>query len=109
MGVLNENMGDLTGYAGYRSYSKSWNNLNAWQNIGYPGGMTGTQRPVFSGGGAITSVGSHSVSGRTGYVLGNFIDMEGGHSGGPVWGWWAGENFPRVVGDMSAESANPAY
>jgi V8-like Glu-specific endopeptidase len=107
--VLDQNMGDLTGYTGYKTYSSSWNNGNYWQNIGYPGRMTGTQKPAFSGGGAITSVGSHSTSGQTGYVLGNFIDMEGGHSGGPLWGWWSGESFPRVVGDMSAESGSPAY
>merc|ERR1712038_1052379 len=107
--VLNQNMGDLTGHGGYRTYHSSWTGGNYWQNIGYPGGMTGTQRPVFSGGGAISSVQSKSASGQTGYVLGNYIDTEPGHSGGPVWGWWAGEIFPRVVGDVSASSANPAY
>lgn len=104
---LNTNMGDLTGYTGYRTYRSSWNNGNYWQNIGYPGGLTGTQRPTFSGSGAITSVGTRFASGQTGYVLGNYIDTEGGHSGGPVWGWWSGEAFPRIVGDVSAESANP--
>lgn len=107
--VLNQNMGDLTGYAGYRTYHSSWTGGNYWQNIGYPGGMTGTQRPTFSGGGAISSVQSKSASGQTGYVLGNYIDTEPGQSGGPIWGWWAGEFFPRVVGDVSASSANPAY
>lgn len=107
--VLNTDMGDLTGYAGYRSYHKSWNGFDVWQNIGYPGGMTGTQRPAFSEEGIITSVEEHTVAGRTGYVLGNFIDTEPGHSGGPVWGWWPDEDFPRLVGDMSSESANPAY
>ena len=71
--------------------------------------MTGTQRPVFSGSGAIETVETYTSSGQTGYVLGNYIDIEGGHSGGPVWGWWSGESFPRVVGDMSAESGSPSY
>ena len=107
--VLDQNMGDLTGYTGYRTYKSAWNNGAYWQNIGYPGGLTGAQRPAFSNNGAITSVGSHSTSGQTGYVLGNFIDTEKGHSGGPLWGWWAGETFPRVVGDISAEAKNAAY
>jgi V8-like Glu-specific endopeptidase len=107
--VLDRNMGDVTGYTGYRTYNSGWNNLKAWQNIGYPGPLTSAQRPVISSGGAITSVQSEFSwsSGQTGYVLGNFIDMQKGHSGGPVWGWWAGETFPRVVGDISAESATP--
>lgn len=105
--VLNTDMGDLTGYTGYRTYHSAWNNGNYWQNIGYPGGLTGAERPTFTSGGAITSVGTHSTSGQTGYVLGNYIDTEGGHSGGPLWGWWSDESFPRVIGDVSAESANP--
>ena len=107
--VLDRNIGDLTGYTGYKTYSTSWNNLAVWQNIGYPGELTFAERPVFSSGGSITSVQSKSgaSSGQTGYVLGNYIDTQKGHSGGPLWGWWAGETFPRVVGDVSAESDNP--
>jgi hypothetical protein len=109
--VLDHNIGDLTGWAGYKTYSASWNNLQAWQNIGYPKGLTLGELPAISSGGAITSVQSKTgaSSGQTGYVLGNFIDMEGGHSGGPVWGWWAGETFPRIIGDMSGESATPGH
>ena len=106
--VMSAHVGRVTGYAGYRTYNSSWNGGNYWQNMGYPGGMTGTLRPVFSGSGAIETVEDHETSGQTGYVLGNYIDIEGGHSGGPVWGWWSGENFPRVVGDMSAESGSPS-
>jgi V8-like Glu-specific endopeptidase len=107
--VMSENVGSMTGYAGYRTYNSAWNGGNYWQNMGYPGGMTGTQRPVFSGSGAIETVETYTSSGQTGYVLGNYIDIEGGHSGGPVWGWWSGESFPRVVGDMSTESGSPSY
>jgi len=107
--VLDRNMGDLTGYTGYKTYSSQWNNLRAWQNIGYPGPLTSAQRPVISSGGAITSVQSEFSfsTGQTGYVLGNYIDTERGHSGGPVWGWWAGETYPRVVGDISTGPNTP--
>jgi V8-like Glu-specific endopeptidase len=107
--VLDRNMGDLTGYTGYRTYSSQWNNLKVWQNIGYPGPLTSAERPVISSGGAITSVQSEFSwsTGKTGYVLGTYIDSEKGHSGGPVWGWWAGETYPRVVGDMSTIPNTP--
>lgn len=106
--VLDRNMGDLTGYPGYRNYSDGWNNGSYWQHIGYPGDLTGTQRPAFFGNGAVTSTGNHSTSGQTGKVLGHFMDITGGHSGGPIWGWWDGEPWPRVVGVQSAEASSPA-
>lgn len=105
--VLDGNIGDLTGYAGYRTYSSSWNNGNYWDQIGYPGDLTGGQRPAFFDNGAITSVGSQSTSGQQGYVLGNFLDTSGGHSGGPYWGWWASETFPRIVGTDSTSPSTP--
>lgn len=56
--------------------------------MGYPGAMTGTNRPVFSGGGSIDTTEPQSLGGGVpdSVVLGNRIDMEPGHSGGPYWG-----------------------
>ena len=107
--VLDRDMGDVTGYTGYKTYNSQWNNLKVWQNIGYPGILTNAERPVISSGGAITSVQSEFSwsTGQTGYVLGNYIDIQPGHSGGPVWGWWAGETYPRVVGDISTSPRTP--
>jgi V8-like Glu-specific endopeptidase len=105
--VLDRNMGDLTGYAGYRTYSSSWNGGNYWQQIGYPSDLSGAQRPAFFGGGTISSVQSKSTSGQTGYVLGHFMDTFGGHSGGPYWGWWGEEPWPRVVGTDSTSPSTP--
>ncbi|MDF9800256.1 V8-like Glu-specific endopeptidase [Catalinimonas alkaloidigena] len=107
--VLDRNMGDLTGYTGYRKYSSSWNNGNYWQVIGYPASLTGTQRPTFSGGGSIWNTASFSTSGKEGLVMGTFIDITPGNSGGPVWGWWGDEPWPRVVGVVSAESSSPGF
>ncbi|PAX54871.1 trypsin-like serine peptidase [Brunnivagina elsteri] len=106
--VLDRNLGDVTGYAGYRTYDDDWNGGSFWQHIGYPGDLTGTQRPVFFGNGAISSVSNQSISDQTGYVLGHFMDITGGHSGGPVWGWWGSEIYPRVIGVQSAEASIPA-
>lgn len=105
--VLDRNMGDLTGYAGYRTYSSSWNRGSYWQQIGYPGDLSGAQRPAFFGGGAIRTVQSRSTGGQTGYVLGHFMDTSGGHSGGPYWGWWGSEPWPRLVGTDSTSPARP--
>ncbi|MDH3708097.1 MAG: hypothetical protein OES57_18680, partial [Acidimicrobiia bacterium] len=56
-----------------------------------------------------SSVGSQGLNGQTGYVLGHFNDITPGHSGGPVWGWWGDEPWPRVVGVNSAEANTPAF
>jgi hypothetical protein len=53
------------------------------------------------------SVQSYNTAGQTGYVIGHYIDTERGHSGGPFWGWWSGENYPRVIGDQSSAPSNP--
>ncbi|KAL3675989.1 hypothetical protein R1sor_025937 [Riccia sorocarpa] len=106
--VLDRNMGDLTGYAGYRTYSSSWNNGHYWQQIGYPADISSAEAPAFSGNGSITSVSTYSTKGQTGYVLGNFVDTFAGHSGGPYWGWWKNEPWPRVVGTCSSESFDPS-
>jgi V8-like Glu-specific endopeptidase len=105
--VLDRNMGDLTGYTGYRTYNSSWNNGNYWQQLGYPSDLTSGQRPAFFGGGAITSVESRKTAGQEGFVLGHFMDTVGGHSGGPYWGWWDDEPWPRVVGDDSTSPGTP--
>lgn len=105
--VLDRNVGDLTGYAGYRTYSSSWNDGNYWQQIGYPGDLSGTQRPAFFSPGAIESVGTQSTAGQSGYVMGHFMDTSRGHSGGPYWGWWGDEPWPRVVGVDSTSPRTP--
>lgn len=105
--VLDRSMGDLTGYVGYRTYSDSWNGGKYWQQIGYPGDLSGGQRPAFFGGGAIATAEQRTNSGQNGYVLGHFIDTSPGHSGGPYWGWWGDEPWPRLVGTHSTSPQTP--
>jgi V8-like Glu-specific endopeptidase len=107
--VMNDYVGNHVGYPGYRTYSSSWNGDSVWQHMGYPGDLTSGQRPAFQGSCTISSTSSQSLSGQTGYVMGHFNDTAPGHSGGPVWGWWSGEPWPRVVGDQSAAASTPAY
>ena len=106
--VLDTRMGDVVGYPGYRAYDDDWNGGSFWQHMGYPVDLSGTERPAFQNSCVISSVGSQSTSGQTGLVLGHFNDIVPGHSGGPAWGWWDGEPWPRVVGVQSAEASTPA-
>jgi V8-like Glu-specific endopeptidase len=96
--VMEERIGETVGYPGYRTYDDDWNGGAYWQYIGYPGELASGERPAFQGDGVISSVQDESLSGRTGYVLGHFNEFTPGQSGGSVWGWWAGEPWPRVVG-----------
>jgi V8-like Glu-specific endopeptidase len=106
--VLDTRMGDVVGYPGYRTYADSWNGGSYWQHMGYPSDLSGAERPAFQGQCVISTVQDESTAGQTGYVLGHFNDVVGGHSGGPVWGWWDNEPWPRVVGSQSAEANVPA-
>lgn len=106
--VLDTRMGDIVGYPGYRTYSDSWNGGSYWQHMGYPSDLSGTERPAFQDSCIISTMETQSTAGQTGYVLGHFNDIVGGHSGGPVWGWWDNEPWPRVVGTQSAEANVPA-
>lgn len=107
--VLDRYMGDSTGWTGTQTYDTAWNNGNYWDNVGYPGGLTGTQRPVVTYDGAIWTTSSFTNNGYTGMVLGHFIDTEPGHSGGPLWGWFGSETFPRIIGVQSSGSNNPGF
>ena len=107
--ILDRYMGDSTGWVGYETYNPRWNNGDYWDNVGYPGGLTGTQRPVVTYDGAMRTTESHTNNGYVGYVMGHFIDSEGGHSGGPMWGWFGTDTYPRIIGVQSSASQRPAY
>ena len=96
--VMEQRIGDVVGYPGYRTYDDDWNGGKYWQYIGYPGELSSGERPAFQGDGVISTVQNESLSGQSGYVLGHFNEFTPGQSGGSVWGWWDGEPWPRVVG-----------
>jgi len=100
-----------TGYMGHKTYSKDWDGGSYWYHVGYPGGMTNGERPVFSIDGVVLSAKEHlntasfaTSSYRTGYELQVKIDTEPGHSGGPIFAWFADEEMPRIVGVDSTGS-----
>lgn len=96
--VMEDRIGDIVGYPGYRTYDSGWNGGKYWQSIGYPGELSSGERPAFQGSAVISTVTQESLSGQSGYVLGHFNEFTPGQSGGAVWGWWDGEEWPRVVG-----------
>jgi hypothetical protein len=96
--IMEDRIGEVVGYPGFRTYDDDWNDGRYWQYIGYPGELSSGERPAFQGDGVISSVGEEEFSGRTGYVLGHFNEFTPGQSGGVVWGWWGEEPWPRVVG-----------
>lgn len=96
--VMAERIGDVVGYAGYRSYDDDWNGDAYWQYIGYPGERASGERPAFQGGCSVSTTQSESLNGRDAFVLGHFNEFTPGQSGGSAWGWWDGEPWPRVIG-----------
>lgn len=102
--VLDRRLGDTVGWMGSRGYSTSWNGATYWAHVGYPSDISGGTRPAFIGNGAIDSDFTRTVGGRDSFGLRHQIDVIPGQSGGPYFGWWEGEPWPRVVGSQSAEN-----
>jgi len=101
--VLNTRIGELTGWMGSRSWSDDWDGGAYWSHIGYPGDLAGGQRPSFQGSIALDgSFWDREVHTR----IFHQGDIWPGQSGGPFFGWWAGEPWPRVVADQSGQSSD---
>lgn len=103
--TLDRRLGEnLTGWMGARGYSTSWTGEDYWAHIGYPSDVAGGQRPVFIGYEDFDSTFERSTMGRDSYGIRHRIDVVGGQSGGPYFGWWSDEPWPRVVGIQSTEN-----
>ena len=100
---MEDHIGDIVGYPGFRTYDDDWNGGRYWQYIGYPGERSSGERPAFQGDCVVTTADDEGQSGQTGYVIGHFNEFTPGQSGGSVWGWWRDEPWPRVVGVGSNE------
>lgn len=101
--VLNNRIGDLTGWMGSRSWSDDWDDEPYWSHIGYPGDLAGGQRPSFQGGISLDgSFWDREVHTR----IFHKGDIWPGQSGGPFFAWWAGESWPRVVADQSGQTGS---
>jgi V8-like Glu-specific endopeptidase len=100
--VLDRRLGDVTGWMGSRGYSTGWDGGKFWGHVGYPSDLASGTRPAFVGYQAMDSTFTRSIGGRDSFGIKHRIDVIPGQSGGPYFGWWANEAWPRVVGTQSA-------
>ncbi|KAK2957657.1 putative trypsin-like peptidase domain-containing protein [Blattamonas nauphoetae] len=103
--VLEDPLGEDAGFVGYTTFTKEWLGKKCWYNVGYPIDIEKSNVPVVSSEGSIEYLDEYTIGGWRSYLLGTFIDMTGGHSGGPIWGYFGDETFPRIVALISSESA----
>ena len=68
------------------------------------GGACSGVRPVYTSNGVMDSTVNESFGGRDSLRIMHRNDLRTGQSGGPYFGWWQGEGFPRVVAGQSAEN-----
>jgi V8-like Glu-specific endopeptidase len=101
--VLDSRIGEQTGWMGARGYSDSWDGLNVWSHMGYPGDLNNGQRPSFQGG--FPMDGSDSEP-DTHEAITHKADVFPGQSGGPMFGWWDGDVGPRAVGTQSWQTSD---
>lgn len=106
--VLDRRLGDVAGWMGSRAYDTGWNGGDYWGHIGYPGDMAGGRRPAFIGYQNFDGTFQQATGGRTSLGIEHEIDVWPGQSGGPYFGWWAGEAWPRVVGVQSGQNRGGA-
>lgn len=102
--VLDSPLGDVTGWMGSRGYDTAWDGGDYWGHIGYPNDLAGGSRPTFIGFQDFLDESSASLGGRSSFRIRHQIDVIPGQSGGPYFGMWDGEPWPRVVGIQSGEN-----
>lgn len=99
--VLNTRMGNITGWIGSRTYSDSWDGGRYWSHIGYPGDIASGRRPTFQGSIALDG---EFWDPQIHQRIWHKGDVWPGQSGGPYFGWWNGESWPRAVGVQSGQT-----
>jgi V8-like Glu-specific endopeptidase len=102
--VLDSGLGNVTGWMGSRGYNTSWDGGDYWGHIGYPGDLSGGTRPAFIGYQDFIDESNASLNGRSSFRIRHKIDVIPGQSGGPYFGFWSGEPWPRVVAIQSGEN-----
>jgi V8-like Glu-specific endopeptidase len=98
--VLDRRLGETTGWMGARGYDDAWDNLDVWSHMGYPSDLNSGQRPTWQGGFRIDGTDAAAQS-----IL-HQADVFPGQSGGPVFGFWAGDVGPRAVAVQSWQNAS---
>lgn len=99
--VLDRTIGSATGWLGTKGYSDSWDGGAYWTHVGYPGDLTGAQRPTYQN--AIALDGDFWTTDAH-ERIGHKADIWPGQSGGPFWGYWDGA--PYAVATQSGQTAS---
>lgn len=103
--VLDRSIGSATGWMGTKSYSDSWDGNPAFTHVGYPGDVTGGQRPTYQTGialdGDFWSSDAHEA-------MSHKADVWPGQSGGAFWGYWSGQPYAVATQSSQNSSANNA-
>lgn len=102
--VLDRRIGDNIGWLGAKSYSDSWDGGAYWTHAGYPGDLTGTQRPTYQTGIALDG---DFWSADDNESMSHKADIWPGQSGGPFWGYWDGA--PYAVATQSAHNSSENF
>lgn len=102
--VLDSPLGNVTGWMGSRGYDTGWDGGDYWGHIGYPQDLSGGTRPSFIGYQDFINETSASLNGRSSFRIRHEIDVIPGQSGGPYFGFWSGEAWPRVVAIQSGQN-----
>jgi V8-like Glu-specific endopeptidase len=102
--VLDRPIGNSTGWLGAKSYSDSWDGGAYWTHAGYPGDLTGTQRPTYQTGIALDG---DFWSADDNESMTHKADIWPGQSGGPFWGYWDGA--PYAVATQSAHNPSENF
>jgi V8-like Glu-specific endopeptidase len=99
--VLDRAIGAATGWFGTKSYCDCWDGGAYWTHVGYPGDLTGAQRPTYQNAialdGDFWTPDAHERISHKG-------DVWPGQSGGAFWGYWDGK--PYAVATQSAQNAS---
>jgi V8-like Glu-specific endopeptidase len=98
--VLDRRLGESTGWMGARGYNDDWDSLAVWSHMGYPGDLNSGQRPTWQGGFRVDGTDAAAQA-----IL-HKADVFPGQSGGPVFGFWAGDVGPRAVAVQSWQNSS---
>jgi V8-like Glu-specific endopeptidase len=101
--VLNWPIGNLCGWHGARGYTDSWDGTPYWDHIGYPGDLTGGNRPTFQNAISLDGVWWEFDSDE---AMSHHADVWPGQSGGPFFAWWAGDVGPSAVAVQSSQNSS---
>jgi V8-like Glu-specific endopeptidase len=96
--VLNDRIGDRTGWLGTRRYTDDWDDLDVWWHIGYPADLNSQQRPTYQSWFRLNGNDTQDDAHEEIYHL---ADVFPGQSGGAMFGFWTGDVGPRAVAVQS--------